>query len=543
MRLFGISVAVTLLALGATACRQAPPTTSPPATSAPAAAPRAAAHSSQPAGIAWFEGDVAQAFVAAAQQHKPVFVYFGAVWCPPCQELKATIFRRKDFLDRLTLFIPVYLDGDAPGAQRWADEFHITGYPTVLVLRSDRSELERVSGGMDLGRYAEVLDLGSSAARSAGEILASIDQGAGALSRDECRLLAYNGWYLTDEWIFSEEHPGWLARTATALGNAAERCTPEAATERARLRVVAAQAAVAAESDGLKAGKPPSRALGTAVERVRTILGDAALSASVADALEGLPAPFFAAMLKLDPARAPAAEQDWMRAMEVLATDHRYSAADRLYAIGAEIKAAKALEPSGKAPAALGDEARRRIDSALAAEHEPYARTSLVNSALNVLGELKDRDRSYAILAAEIKTSKTPYYYMSDLGELEEERGHKTEALDWFARAYRESAGQATRLQWGMIYLRALIRIRPDDEARIRDAALQVLGELDGGARIHGRTRAGLGRLALRLHEWNKDGKHAPAVAAIRERVDGICRKLPAGDTGAATCNHFLASV
>jgi hypothetical protein len=30
-----------------------------------------------------------------------------------------------DFLDKLSLFVPVYLDGDAPDAQRWADEFKI----------------------------------------------------------------------------------------------------------------------------------------------------------------------------------------------------------------------------------------------------------------------------------------------------------------------------------------------------------------------------------------------------------------------------------
>ena len=538
MRPFRAALAVMVWALCAAACGQSQPVTSPTL-----AAAADAAHSSRPAGVAWFEGGVAQAFLVAQQQHKPVFVYFGAVWCPPCQELKATIFRRKDFLDRLTLFIPVYLDGDAPGAQRWADEFHITGYPTVLVLRSDRSELERVSGGMDLGRYAEVLDLSTSAARSAGEILASLGTGAGVISRDDCRLLAYNGWSLTDEWIFSEEHPGWLARTATALGNAAERCAPEAATERARLTIVAAHAAVAAESASLMAGKLPGPVLAAAIERVRPILADGVLSASVADALEELPAPFFAAVAKLELARAQDFEQSWLRVMEALAADVRYSAADRLYAIGAEAKAAKVLEPSGKVPPGLVDEARRRVDSALAAEHEPYARTSLVNSALNVLGELDDRDRSYAILEAEIKTSKTAYYYMSDLGELEEERGHKVEALDWFARAYRESRGQATRMQWGMIYLRALLRIRPDDEAGIRSAALQVLGELDGGERIHGRTRAGLGRLAARLHDWNKDGRHAPAIAAIRERMDGICRKLPAGDTGVATCSHFLASV
>src|SRR5208337_175259 len=140
--------------------------------------------------------------------------------CPPCQELKATVFRRQDFLVKLSLFVPLYLDGDAPDAQRWAGQFKVTGYPTVLILRSNRDELERVSGDMDLTRYAEVLDMGLSASRPISEILATVAAGLGPLGADDCRRLAYNGWSLEEEWIFSEDHPGWLSTTSDSLTQA-----------------------------------------------------------------------------------------------------------------------------------------------------------------------------------------------------------------------------------------------------------------------------------------------------------------------------------
>jgi protein disulfide-isomerase len=50
------------------------------------------------------------------------------------------------------------MDGDLPGAQVWGDTFKVSGYPTVLILKPDRTELARMSGGMDLSQYGSLLD-------------------------------------------------------------------------------------------------------------------------------------------------------------------------------------------------------------------------------------------------------------------------------------------------------------------------------------------------------------------------------------------------
>ena len=44
--------------------------------------------------IVWYSGSVESAFAAARAQNKPVFLYWGAKWCPPCHELQATVFSR-----------------------------------------------------------------------------------------------------------------------------------------------------------------------------------------------------------------------------------------------------------------------------------------------------------------------------------------------------------------------------------------------------------------------------------------------------------------
>ena len=103
--------------------------------------PATAATSHLPAGIAWFDGDVDAAFATAKTANKPLFLYWGAEWCPPCAQIKATIFNRREFQERSRMFLPVYLDGDTPGAQKQGEKFGVIGYPTMILFRPDGTEM------------------------------------------------------------------------------------------------------------------------------------------------------------------------------------------------------------------------------------------------------------------------------------------------------------------------------------------------------------------------------------------------------------------
>ena len=92
-------------------------------------------------GVAWQpaanNADIDRAFSQARSESKPVLLYWGAKWCPPCNQLKATLFNRHDFIERSKSLVAVEIDGDLPGAQKLGARFKVSGYPTMVLFTPD----------------------------------------------------------------------------------------------------------------------------------------------------------------------------------------------------------------------------------------------------------------------------------------------------------------------------------------------------------------------------------------------------------------------
>ena len=471
-------------------------------------------------GVAWYQGDVAGAFKVAQSSHKPVLLYWGAKWCPPCQQLKSFVFTRKDFIEKSKQFVSVYLDGDNPGAQKWGERFHVSGYPTVVILGPDQSEITRMSGGMDLSLYADLLDAALSDAKPLRDVLATLRKNPAALSASDCRRLAYYSW---DAGHFLIPDPKELAAD---LEIAASKCQTLNPTERARLTV-------------------NSAALSSTPERARQVMAiveDRTLAPHVLDVLEDLQESFFTAVQSQEASAATQFEVNWIWTMDQAANDPAVVDADQLYAIGAKLVALKRFAADKKVPRDVAAEARARVSTALAKSVDPYVRSGIVNSASYIYDALDDKEAMYQMLMAEVNTAKTPFYYMVDLGQLEEERGNRQEALAWYEKAYRESTGTATRFEWGYDYLAALVRLVPTEHERIRKVGLEVIAELDGPDRIHARARGRLEKLDAALRKWDAERRYDRDIAALHAYMQNICAKLQTKDSGRGTCQRFLST-
>jgi len=486
--------------------------------------------------IAWFDGTVTAAFAEAARQNKPVFLYWGAQWCPPCHELKAYVFSRADFRDRIRQFVPVYLDGDAPGAQQAAEEFDVIGYPTVVVMRADRSEIARVAGGMDLSRYGDVLDLALESVRPMADLFAALQSAdVTPLDSNECRRLAYNGWILDRR----ADEPSLLA---DALSRAAQTCPAAMEVERDRLTITAAGLAAKAEREPLLAGGEPSVRLRQLVGAAEDIVADPARAMPNGDVAMYLDDDYFRAVKAVEPTAAAAVLSRWLAFLTALQTDERYADPARLQAVAMKLILAKSLDPAGAAPAPLQSEARAMLDEYLARDYDEHAHTGIVDAALWVTHNLDDRERERAILETEIERSQTPYYYMLEMADLEEAAGRYPQATDWLERAYHTAAGPSTRFQWGAYYVHGLLRMTPDDVERIRGAAFEVIGELDPANGIYQRTRMRLEKLTTALSAWNLTPERAAAYDAIRLHIEESCKRAQTPNVTAPPCESLFSA-
>ncbi len=477
-------------------------------------------------GIAWHKGDVDAAFAAAKAANKPVFLYWGAVWCPPCNQVKATIFNRQDFIERSRFFVPVYLDGDSKSAQKLGARFKVVGYPTMILFKPDGREITRLPGEVDADQYMRVLEMGMDGARPIKDTFAAALAGGGKLSADEWRMLAYYPWYADEQQVVPKTNvPATLEQLARA-------CPADQRDTAARLKIKALASAATEKNAKPRDDK-------AAVTTVMQLLAEPKFARDNFDVIVSYGADISGRYtLPRSPERARL-NAAWNAALGRLAVDPTLSTADRLSAVDAQIMLAKQDDPKATLPPTLLTSVREQAARADRETSDPYARQAVISAAAEMLADAGLLDESDAMLEAELKRSHSPYYYMLGLAANAKKRGDKAAALAWYEKAYGAADGPATRLQWGASYVKALLELSPQDTPRIDAALKSVVAELEPAPEtFYGRNQRALETMSGKLAAWDKQSSRNASLRRFRAQLASVCAQLPTADPARASCER-----
>lgn len=475
--------------------------------------------------------DIEQAYARARAEKKPVLLYWGASWCPPCNQLKATLFKRQDFVRQTQSLVAVHVDGDLPGAQKLGARFKVRGYPTMILLDAAGNELTRLPGEIDAPQVMAALQLGLSGGRPAKAILADARAGK-PLTPSEWKALAFYAWELDEAQLAKkEELPALLAQLARlhAEGKAAD---PSVNTRLwMKSLTVAEEGKVVAVDAALR-------------ERIKNVLAQPKASREHMDVLVNGTRELVRALGTSSDER-----QWWAKRLDValkrLQSDATLSRADRGSALIGRIHLARLSWPKDAVNVTLEPALLSEVQAYVAKDdrdiRDGYERQAVITShayALSLAGLWAASDD---LLKRNLSKSHSPYYLMSQLAGNARKQGRVEEALQWYEQSYDKSVGPATRLQWGSGYVSALVDLSPKDEARIEKAVVQVLQDAakDSGA-FYERSARSMQRVGQKVSAWGQSGQHGATLQRLGGELNRLCSKVPEQDGQKATCEGLF---
>jgi protein disulfide-isomerase len=478
-----------------------------------------------PDAIAWREGNVAGALREAKETGKPILLDWGAKWCPPCTVLQTTIFKDPAFIRETKAFIPVHLDGDTPQAQQWGDRFKILGYPTLIVLKPDGSELTRIGSTASGAGVAKMLHDIRRQDVSFGQLVEQAHSNPSALSSNDWHVLAGHDWPY--DYTFTTN-----AASRTALFRGLAAAAPDPAV--ARQFTILAFGFDAYHPDGQFA--LPSNEQQRVAEALSGILNNPRETQDRATMLIALGAPLIAALPNIDK------RQDLARrlaaAMEKLAVDPALTPSDRFGAVMAEVALAKTSGPDS--PKATLAKVRAYAVSTLTAIKNPLLREATIPDIAMGLSDAGDPDGGIKLLKDNIRTAQTPSIFYSYLSMISESMKKNSAAVSYARTCFETTEGATSRVQYAIVYAQTAMRLTPSDKGAIAHATNATLDALASRqVEYAGRVPHEIARLGRNLPDWAAANGGSAILSHVSDRMTAICSQKGAARQ---TCLGWLHS-
>ncbi|MEO2172651.1 MAG: thioredoxin fold domain-containing protein [bacterium] len=488
--------------------------------------------------INWFAGDVSSAFTLARETDKPVFLYWGAVWCPPCQEIKHTVFKSRRFITQTGSFIPVYLDGDTDEAQAEGERFGVRGYPTMIVFNPDGEEVTRIPGGIDISAYNDVLELALNSISPTATLVQRVITAPDVISKADIKQLAFYSWGQDHSALPDNYDPELFL----AMSRLAQDDVSSARLYMQYLIEVSSAFDRAQDKARHSSADPLNDTVATIVpvtgafEKVSSILDSDTLTLACWDSIAHNP--------KLLPHIAPEdARHDlsirWQKKTLDLSNDPSLSVSEQLTGLLPTLTFFFIEDETRDLTPELKQTVLEATTAADRATTNSFARQSVVNKIGYILKSAHLIDEAKQLFLAELQRSESPYYFMSSLASIAEDQGNITEAIQWHQKAYESSVGTATRFQWGASYVKALIRLRPEEDTLIFNTSIALISELEQTSGVFaGRNFRRLVSLNTQLNNW-QPGKEPALLADFNEMITHQCTAQIEGSLEAENCRSL----
>lgn len=492
--------------------------------------------------IAWFEGDVEAAFAFAKDAGKPVFLYWGAEWCPPCHNLKKNFFVKQEFIEASKKFVPVYLDGDTERAQLWGEKFKIAGYPTVILFSPTGVELFRMPTDVTAEQYGVLLEAAISDFRPVVDVLAEVmEEGPGAADSGDLELIAFHSWTGDPNLTLSD------AEAFEAFWSLYTETPPDLDRLRSRFMVLTLERAMPKigvvsqiYGDGDLVVLDEDRRA-TLRSGLMNLLGspDLWLENKVFLTLQSSRA---VGVLEPEPGAGRDELADAWSAAAVEMQDHPgFSATEQLMAFVPEFEL---LSLAGHAagdpiPQTLQDKVRARAEKIVAEADDPGEFQSTLNMTVWLLGMAGLKDEAKTMLDEHMDETVAPHYFLSLLGDLHADDPQV--ALSWHRQAFEQAGQTSSGIKWGTSYVLKMLALTPDDTTAIGDACRQVITlMIRNEDAFAGRNVQYLGSLESALLQWADSTDNGQLIDDLRAEIAAQCDRF-GDDVNPAQVERCLA--
>jgi thiol-disulfide isomerase/thioredoxin len=388
--------------------------------------------------IKWHKGSIDSAFALAKAQQKLVFVYWGASWCPACNELRSQLFTSKQFAEGLAGAIPVFLDGDKDYAQSWGEFFQISSYPTMLILDEQKRELLRLSEFISPSQFIETMNSVTTLRLNLAQLIEKAQ--SQTLSELEWKLLANLSWGEAKN--LEVDSDLILAKRLDLLARVPAELTAVRASLAASLLETAVHRSVELNPD------LSQRLKSQAGDLIAAMMSDEASIFAARSTLIYQAKPVLEWAFPTDLSKRKLLAEKWLLSMGRLRSDTRSSIDVRLWTHYPSIAIHQLENKDMPLPVSLQNELLKDSRDSLVLLDTPSLKQAVIPGMAYLLASVGLHDEAHSILEKEAENSTAPFYFYASMARVADMRGDQAMRLKYLERATAQVRGRASRVQW-----------------------------------------------------------------------------------------------